>query len=785
MNDKYSMEAVAYAGLLHDIGKFYQRTLTKSDLTEDELKMTPFSKEGKYHTHLHSGYTSRFLHEFLGLNDAYEFYISSHHNQEFDELAEIIKKADQIASKIDRKDESSDNDVKNKTGNFITARMSSILSEIDFGKDKYNGTFELSTLSNLKFPIKNFEVKNKELSAKEYKLLFTKFTEEIKKDILIRKNKDKYSFNRMYALMKEYCSTIPASTYEGNSSSVSLFDHSKLTAAIASCLYNSNEQVEKFCVLEFDISGIQNFIFKITEGNDNKKEVAKSLRGRSLFVGLLSNYIAYSYLYEFSLTQANIIFNTGGGALLLLPNSEETETKINNISNLIKNEFKKAFGSDITFVFATTKMNEKELDLFKVNNALELKLKIENEKKHKFSSLLNEEFFIEREYNKDTCSMCENVFVDKKSNKDSAEQICSNCKKILQISDFYTKNEELMISYHFNNLLDISSDVKIEFSNGVIAINRKKEDLFEYDYVDSINNHYIGDVKYVANSVPIKNNQIINLESISRDLLPNKYGDKKLGILKMDVDNLGAVFAFGLKQEIEGSYQNYRSLSKYLTLSRLIENFFSIQLLKICKEISLAINPNINEVTDNGTMFYINYAGGDDLVILGPAYAIIRLALKINEKFNEFTLNENITISGGIQIQSPKYPIRFGILESEKQLELSKALSNKNGLTLMNTTIPFKECDKFFKEVSDFVDYMDTDVISRSTLYNLMSIINDVAMDRYISLIPKILYSITRNVKEHYRDNIKKKFLAIKTNDDLEKFVLIIKLSMMITRREK
>ena len=52
----YSLLEAAFSGLMHDIGKFYQRTEMKAKLTEHEKDVTPIADAG-YHTHLHSGYT--------------------------------------------------------------------------------------------------------------------------------------------------------------------------------------------------------------------------------------------------------------------------------------------------------------------------------------------------------------------------------------------------------------------------------------------------------------------------------------------------------------------------------------------------------------------------------------------------------------------------------------------------------------------------------------------------------------------------------------------------------
>ena len=62
--------------------------------------------------------------------------------------------------------------------------------------------------------------------------------------------------------MYEYTTLVPASTYEGSKTYVSLFDHSKLTSAIASRLYLNDTEDENFIMFEFDVSGIQKFILK-------------------------------------------------------------------------------------------------------------------------------------------------------------------------------------------------------------------------------------------------------------------------------------------------------------------------------------------------------------------------------------------------------------------------------------------------------------------------------------------------------------------------------------------
>ena len=86
---------IAYAALLHDIGKFYQRTTKISLLNSQEIASTPIHANG-YHTHIHSGYTAKFFHNYLHLNDQLEKASSGHHINEVDEFDSISRDADRI-----------------------------------------------------------------------------------------------------------------------------------------------------------------------------------------------------------------------------------------------------------------------------------------------------------------------------------------------------------------------------------------------------------------------------------------------------------------------------------------------------------------------------------------------------------------------------------------------------------------------------------------------------------------------------------------------------------------
>ena len=351
--EDYKLIDVAYGALLHDIGKFYQRTYEKSDLSKRELETTRYHKNGNYYSHLHSGYTSRFLNKYLEMNNEFEKLTSEHHHiDESEHFLNIIKKADQIASAIDRQDELKDNEAENKKGSFITARLYSVLSEVHFGKEKNdNSIFSLSTRDQMNTPDANFVRKSLKESVDEYKILFDEFADEIEKNIYLKKRVNFIAYNYMYNLLNKYLVTVPASTYGGVKSAVSLFDHLKISSAIASCLYDKTcYDQEMFYMLEIDVSGIQSFIYQVVEGSGTKPGLSKALRGRSILVGLITNAISYAFLNEFGLTVSNILFNTGGGSMILLPYNQSIEKRVMDLSKKIRKSLFDFFQTDITFV---------------------------------------------------------------------------------------------------------------------------------------------------------------------------------------------------------------------------------------------------------------------------------------------------------------------------------------------------------------------------------------------------------------------------------------------------
>ena len=138
-----------------------------------------------------------------------------------------------------------------------------------------------------------------------------------------------------------YASAIPSATAFNVKPDVSLYDHSKAVAALATALWRYHHDraddpetvrralaertdwdEQKFLLVQGDCFGIQDFIF--ATGGETQKRAAKLLRGRSFYVSLLSECAALRVLEALDLPGTSQIINAAGKFLIVAPNTPET-----------------------------------------------------------------------------------------------------------------------------------------------------------------------------------------------------------------------------------------------------------------------------------------------------------------------------------------------------------------------------------------------------------------------------------------------------------------------------
>jgi len=203
-----------------------------------------------------------------------------------------------------------------------------------------------------------------------------------------------------------------------------------------------------------------------------------------------------------------------------------------------------------------------------------------------------------------------------------------------------------------------------------------------------------------------------------------EYADGSyLGILRMDVDGMGKRFIIG-----------FPTFDDYKKFSEKTRKFFEEDIKnKLLVE-------KIQEGPEKGMEFrqFLNviYAGGDDLFIVGRWDKVIDFAKLIHDRTLEEFKNESyidifnsnkplchISISGGIAIVKPKYPIAKAA-ELAGEAEEAAKQGEKNAFNLFGKTISWNK-DKTFAVIEDekfdeyaYVEYYKNKFVDYISKYN-------------------------------------------------------------------
>lgn len=735
-------EHIYLSALLHDIGKFYQRADTgsvgKSEFLSEHCKEeSSFCPQynGKY-SHKHVLWTAQFIED---NRDVFRALVKSdvndltnkdnlinltagHHLSygQLSELGKIIKEADCLSSGMDRSSDealkdSQDEELSN-WDSFKKKRMTSILETVfkEQTVAQYHMPIAKMTLSKDFFPKDRFE------AEPDYKSLWKEFVNEFK---FIQADTYRAFSETFLNLLLKYTSCIPSSTI--NFSDVSLYDHLKTTAALAVCLYDHQQSGEEsdtpFLLIGADFSGIQNYIYQIVS-----KYAGKNLKGRSFYLRLLSDTVVRFLLKELDLFQANIIYNSGGGFYLLAPNTQSVRTKLKNAVAVIEGKLFENHGTSLYVAIDCIELSKEAL-MHKNENLGDVWGKLfkkrDKKKASKFADKIQEDYkrFFEpseleldekHQFQLDSITGEEFLKGEKVKTKGDLHLKEINALQIElgeKLRDFelivvkegeklpYWENQfkispiGLGFTYYFLNDQDVVEKKELLKASAdsvtVITINGKNGDCnflrtsSNSNIINGYNNSYALEF-YGGNELDRKD--VPTFEQMCK----NEGNFTRMGVLRMDVDNLGNIFQQGIPKE-------RATLSRYAALSRSFDFFFSGYLNTLWKE------------TDPSRSFIV-YSGGDDVFIVGSWDVTIELAKKINKDFKDFACNNPaFSLSGGIAIINPKYPIMKGAGESDSEEKNAKNHkckdSEKNSLSFMGMALNW-DCE--FPRVEDLKDKM-------------------------------------------------------------------------------
>ncbi len=375
---------IALAAFLHDLGKFAERAkipVNQQTLDDNKQLYCPhhkaFTDARGWFSHIHAAYTGMamdliedYLPDLTGsdfapfgswkttdVDDSFINAAAKHHRPE-SFLQWIIATADRVASGFDREEFDQYNDAAEGTStgkNHYTARQLTLFEQINNSENTENSfhyRYPLKPLSpNSLFPqqASQCEGSDDKAAQQEYRTLWQGFTEALK--LMPKAHRQNWSLwlDHFETLWGVYTQAIPSATAFNIRPDVSLYDHSRVTAALATALWRYHHergetsqdtakalkdqheswQEQKFLLIQGDFFGIQNFIF--ASGGDTNKRAAKLLRGRSFYVSLLAECAALKVLDALELPATSQVINAAGKFMIVAPNTETTKNHLQQV----------------------------------------------------------------------------------------------------------------------------------------------------------------------------------------------------------------------------------------------------------------------------------------------------------------------------------------------------------------------------------------------------------------------------------------------------------------------
>ncbi len=208
-------------------------------------------------------------------------------------------------------------------------------------------------------------------------------------------------------------------------------------------------------------------------------------------------------------------------------------------------------------------------------------------------------------------------------------------------------------------------------------------------------------------------------------------GDRRLAVMKADVDSMGARVS-----EIALEDPSYRRLRSF---SHCLHEFFGQKIQKLLR--------------DSWKLIYTLYAGGDDLLLVGPWNVILDFAGALAVEFEKGPGHKYspLTFSAGIAVVSYRLPIYHAVEEAEKLLESAKSHQDKNRCAALGSDWEWTRHESLIQDGKNLATWVADGVASRSLLHRLLSIAESKPSGEN-PRTARWAYQIERNVQQRHSD---------------------------------
>lgn len=419
-------------------------------------------------------------------------------------------------------------------------------------------------------------------------------------------------------------------------------------------------------LIKGDVSGIQDFIFMV-----KSSKAAKTLKAKSFYIQVLADTCIYQL--EKRLQGGTKLFYNGGGNFYLFA-KENPNKAIAEVQNIINKDAKpEAFYLVLSYVERTAAEDGGSL-WGRINQ------QSSEDKLQKFANYSDafEEYALP---------------ISEKNGWAGFTSKLNRSKGCLAVADArgeankVTKDKVVI----FDSVYTLSEEGSL-WNDKIMNKTPIWDALLKWDNGGDVQTLFDETNEELAAEEKMHRDSVIDFHMMA-EIAGERTGTSKLGVLKLDIDNLGNLFR---------GVADLKALKK---LSNGLSWFFDEFLFHLWQDKFKDNKGKTYRYRDN---VYVVFAGGDDCFFVGAWDAILSFADDVQRNFDAFAKamkaelpkaldNKTMTISGGVILVGGKYPVtRFAHL-AEERLGKAKQRVNiedkqvKNAINIFSQTLTWNE----------------------------------------------------------------------------------------------
>lgn len=462
----------------------------------------------------------------------------------------------------------------------------------------------------------------------------------------------------------------------------------KLLSALVHATDAKPDQLDHgFLLVSGDFPGIQRVIYTISSDG-----ATKGVRGRSFFLQLLGECVVRRILYPLNLPLTNALIIAGGRFRLLLP--PNTENMVNEVYHQINENLLDLFDGDLSLVLAVQPLEREALnDRDKLKQSLKsLRERELSQKVQPFATVSPERLL--KPYGAGSQYFCAISRREPRDNEIKEAQETYQAYDRGETDRRWISKEHLgfeILAQHLAQVGQGGDNALIFTSSKPDNLSKSWQDALYPDVLHQITGWSVLLASDITDRLSVMQKlpdvEIVELNNISfsgrfngtrfaavhtprvtsedirqwKDKYPGKEipfnvkeirdfsllasrGEKstfaRLGVLRMDIDNLGKIFD---SEDRPSSL----TLTQQIGVSGGLSVFFEAYLPKICQFIETKLN--------RPESLYLLYGGGDDLFIVGEWEVIPELAQLIHDLLDVYSRGR-LSVSAGIVLIPAHFP---------------------------------------------------------------------------------------------------------------------------------